>query len=202
MKYKTRIEPEMEADLEPKIELESEDKFLVPKFEAEMTDAAVLAAVEGVKLEVEMEVKPADYDEWFEIQKELGVYAPPELTLGGKRSKSGRVRINGESGAREVVGVCTELERDLLDDAESLDDLALYAQAQCPVTARAQSTDRSGGPEENDITAQVQSAIDSILSLKKRPATSGGSGSGSSGSQTSDANEKLLDQAVRSIMGS
>lgn len=189
MKIKSRLEAETEPELEPKIELESDDKFLIPKFEADMTDAAVLAAVEGVKLEVEMEVKPADYDEWFEIQKELGVYAPTELTLGGKgRSKSGRVRINGESG----TGVCSELERDLLDDTESLDDLALYAQAQCPVVTRAQ-------PEENDITAQVQSAIDSILSLKKRPSVSGGAGSSQA---SNDANEKLLDQAVRSIMGS
>lgn len=187
----------MEPELEPKIELESEDKFLIPKFEADMADAADFVT-DGVKLEVDMDVKPGDYDEWLEIQKELGAYAP-EFTLGGKcRSKSGRTRMNGESGGRDVV--CTELERDLLDDAGSLDDLALYAQAQCPVSSRGQFGDRSGGPEENDITAQVQSAIDSILSLKKRPSTSGGAGGSSN--QTNDANEKLLDQAVRSIMGS
>ncbi|XP_023245018.1 uncharacterized protein LOC106638105 isoform X2 [Copidosoma floridanum] len=185
-----------ELRLKPKIEptdMEGDERLLVPKVESGITDPSAAAAA-SVKLEVEMEVKSADYDEWLEIQKELGVYTPSELALGGKsRSKSSRARANGETRDTSAL----ELERDLLDDSESLDGLALYAQATC--STRAQSNEHSANPEEHDdITAQVQSAIDSILNLKKRPAP-GSSGGQSSGSES---NDKLLDQAVRSILGS
>lgn len=182
--------------------------MLVPKLEPEdpevpgaSVSAVEVAAAAEVKLELEMEVgvgvgKSADYDEWLEIQKELGVYTSTELGLTGKCSrKSSRARANGESRLENSEASASELERDLLEDTESLDGLALYAQAQCP--ARVQSSECHSNPEEpDDITAQVQSAIDSILSLKKRPQTASGQ------SSQAEANDKLLDQAVRSILGS
>lgn len=182
----------------PKLEPLSEDTDMP---EVAMSSMEVAAAAE-VKLELEMEVgvgvgKSADYDEWLEIQKELGVYTSSELGLAGKCSrKSSRARANGENRLENSEASASELERDLLEDTESLDGLALYAQAQCPT--RAQSSERNSNPEDNDdITAQVQSAIDSILSLKKRPQTAG-----NSQSSQAEANDKLLDQAVRSILGS
>lgn len=194
VKFKPKLEPK---------DTDFDDRLIVPKVESDLMDisttkssavcAAAAAAAASVKLEVEMEVKSADYDEWLEIQKELGVYASSDLMLSGKnRSKSSRTRSNGDT--RDSCAL--ELERDLLDDAEGLDGLALYAQATC---SRTQTNELDTNPDEHDdITAQVQSAIDSILSLKKRPAP-GSSGGQSSGSES---NDKLLDQAVRSILGS
>lgn len=197
-----------------------EKPLLVPKVEPKEWEAAAASISEStatgtatamtttgsasVKVEVDMDVgvgKSADYDECLEIQKELGLYASTELGLGGKcRSKSGkheRGRANGDTRSMSEASA-SELERDLLEDTGSLDGLALYAQAQCPT----QPSERNSKPEEHDdITAQVQSAIDSILNLKKRPAA-GTSQSGSSQGSSSDSNDKLLDQAVRSILGS
>ena len=190
----------------------------MPKLEPEVLESEALAtqaintseaASSSVKLELEMEVgvskSSGDYDEWFEIQKELVSYPSAEVAVNNKckSGKSARGRANGEARlANEPSASCSELERDLLDDAESLDGLALYAQAQCP--ARTSSSERNSNPEEHDdITAQVQSAIDSILSLKKRPAgASTQPVQGAQGASSSDSSDKLLDQAVRSILGS
>lgn len=103
----------------------------------------------------------------------------------------------------------TDLERDLSEDTD-LDELALHSQTQCPSsTVHATSSGESGnaGNEHDEINAQVQSAIDSILNLKQRPTNSlsgggSGSGSGSSSSQSGDSKDTALDQAVRSILGS
>ncbi|XP_011873442.1 PREDICTED: mucin-17 isoform X2 [Vollenhovia emeryi] len=97
----------------------------------------------------------------------------------------------------------TDLERDLSEDTD-LDELALHSQTQCPSsTAHVTSSDSgNAGNEHDEINAQVQSAIDSILNLKQRPTnTLSGSGSGSS-SQSGDSKDTALDQAVRSILGS
>lgn len=207
----------------------------------------------------EMECKPViktssstsgDYDEWLEIQKELGVYPSTTDTLKCKNSNNGsgsgsacvtvvksskieRTRANGEcrgnvasasvvSGISNAImkGSCeqesasgfekrwssaTDLERDLLEDTDSLDGLALHSQTQCPSTVHVASNDSSGnaGNEHDDITAQVQSAIDSILNLKKRPAnTLSGTSSSGNASQSGDSKDTALDQAVRSILGS
>ena len=200
-----------------------------------------------VEVETKAMAKPSscttgDYDEWLEIQKELGVYT--SVTDSSKckynsisgsntvssvntRPKVERTRANGEyreSGASSSSAVntskenfvqdesgapvserrlssATELERDLLEDTDSLDGLALYSQAQCPASLDISS--ESGNPNEHDdITAQVQSAIDSILNLKKRPANTVPTGSANSAPQSSESKDAMLDQAVRSILGS
>jgi len=201
----------------------------------------------------EMECKPVikttsstnnsgDYDEWLEIQKELGVYPSTADTLKCKNgnnngssacavtrsSKIERTRANGEClrmnvANTNVPGVsntimkddceqdvntpfdrrwcsATDLERDLSEDTD-LDGLAL--QAQCPSSTVTSNESGNAGNEHDEINAQVQSAIDSILNLKQRPAnTLSGSGNGSSSSQPSDSKDTALDQAVRSILGS
>jgi len=98
-----------------------------------------------------------------------------------------------------------DLERDLLEDTDSLDGLALHSQAQCSSSTVHVTSSESGnaGNEHDEITAQVQSAIDSILNLKKRPTnTLSSSSSGSASSQSNDSKDTALDQAVRSILGS
>jgi len=208
----------------------------------------------------EMECKPVikttnsssgDYDEWLEIQKELGVYPSTTDTLkcknsnnngsGGnnsgisaitRSSKVERTRVNGEClranvASASIAGIsnatmkdnceqdtgppfdrrwssATDLERDLLEDTDSLDGLALHSQAQCPSNVHVTNSESgNAGNEHDEITAQVQSAIDSILNLKKRPTnTLSGSSSGSGSSQSSDSKDTALDQAVRSILGS
>ncbi|KAL0122577.1 hypothetical protein PUN28_007345 [Cardiocondyla obscurior] len=97
----------------------------------------------------------------------------------------------------------TDLERDLSEDTD-LDELALHSQTQCPSSTAhvASSESENAGNEHDEINAQVQSAIDSILNLKQRPTnTLSGNGNGSS-SQSSDSKDTALDQAVRSILGS
>lgn len=97
----------------------------------------------------------------------------------------------------------TDLERDLSEDTD-LDELALHSQTQCPSSTAHVTSSESGnaGNEHDEINAQVQSAIDSILNLKQRPTnTLSGSGSSSS-SQSGDSKDTALDQAVRSILGS
>ncbi|XP_011263977.1 uncharacterized protein LOC105256039 isoform X3 [Camponotus floridanus] len=252
-------------------EFKKEEKPLVPKVEpglieedkSALTTSPSLVNV-SVKRELEddfpsdeMECKPVikttsstsgDYDEWLEIQKELGVYPSTTDTLrckNGNNSNSGnsacavtavtrsskieRTRANGECLRVNVPSVsniimkddceqdvtptsfdrrwssATDLERDLLEDADSLDGLALHSQAQCPSSTVHVTSNESGnaGNEHDEITAQVQSAIDSILNLKKRPAnTLSGSSSGSSSSQSGESKDTALDQAVRSILGS
>jgi hypothetical protein len=206
----------------------------------------------------EMECKPVikttnsssgDYDEWLEIQKELGVYPSTTDTLKCKNNSSGgnnsgiacavsavtrsskveRTRVNGECLRANVASAsisnatvkdnpeqdtgppfdrrwssATDLERDLLEDADSLDGLALHSQTQCPSNVHVTNSESgNAGNEHDEITAQVQSAIDSILNLKKRPTnTLSGGNSGSGSSQSSDSKDTALDQAVRSILGS
>lgn len=208
----------------------------------------------------EMECKPVikttnsssgDYDEWLEIQKELGVYPSTTDTLkckNGNNSASGnasgsacavtaitrsskieRTRANGECLRGGVANApmkdnceqdntappfdrrwssATDLERDLLEDTDSLDGLALHSQTQCPSSSVhhvTSSESGNAGNEHDEITAQVQSAIDSILNLKKRPTNTlsgSSSSSGSASSQSSDSKDTALDQAVRSILGS
>ncbi|XP_011642042.1 mucin-17-like isoform X1 [Pogonomyrmex barbatus] len=256
---------EQEAKLNE--EFKKEEKPLVPKVEpglveeskATLTTSPPLVNV-SVKRELEddfpseeMECKPVikttnstsgDYDEWLEIQKELGVYPSTTDTLKCKNgnnsgnsacavtraSKIERTRANGEClrtnvANTNVPGVsnttmkddceqdintfdrrwssATDLERDLSEDTD-LDGLALHSQTQCPSSTALVTTSESGnvGNEHDEINAQVQSAIDSILNLKKRPTnTLSGSSSGSSSSQ-SDTKDTALDQAVRSILGS
>ncbi|XP_032677324.1 mucin-4-like isoform X2 [Odontomachus brunneus] len=253
-------------------EFKKEEKPLVPKVEpglmeeSKLTTSPSLVSV-SVKRELEddfpsdeIECKPViktssstsgDYDEWLEIQKELGVYPSTTDTLkcknnnngGGsssactmtvtKSSKIERTRANGECrdnvvNASVVPGIsnaimkdsceqestpsfekrwssATDLERDLLEDTDSLDGLALHSQTQCPSSVHVASNNSSGnaGDEHDDITAQVQSAIDSILNLKKRPAnTLSGNSNSSNASQSGDSKDTALDQAVRSILGS
>lgn len=190
-----------------------------------------------------------DYDEWLEIQKELGVYTPTTesskcknnnsvgnnvtVMTANLRPKVERTRANGEfrasetsvaSGSSSVVSTskgtfehagsvapnistrrlssATELERDLLEDTESLDGLALYSQSQCPTSL--DISGESGNANENDdITAQVQSAIDSILNLKKNPSSAvPGSSNANPQTQPPESKDAMLDQAVRSILGS
>ncbi|XP_031825975.1 uncharacterized protein LOC116424130 isoform X3 [Nomia melanderi] len=245
-------------------EFKKEEKPLVPKVEPGLTEEDKLSPPltnVSVKRELEddfpsdeMECKPViksasctsgDYDEWVEIQKELGVY--PSTTDSfkcknsnnssnnsacavavTKSSKTERTRANGECRANvpsaSVSGVqntvvkdsceqdntpiferrwssATDLERDLLEDADSLDGLVLHSQTQCPGSLHI--TNESGnGNEHDDITAQVQSAIDSILNLKKRPTNTLPGSSGNSASQSSESKDTVLDQAVRSILGS
>lgn len=212
----------------------------------------------SIDTDSKLNIKPSsstsgDYDEWLEIQKELGVYPSAGDSskckninisgsvgggTGGSASVTGtiirpsrmeRTRNNGESRTtntssavsvqsassknifesdssmeldRRWCSSATELERDLLEDADSLDELAFHSQVQCP-SALSGEVDNSNILEHDDITAQVQSAIDSILNLKKMPssstATSGASGSTA---QTSESKDSVLDQAVRSILGS
>ncbi|GAB1863788.1 hypothetical protein CAJAP_04867 [Camponotus japonicus] len=252
-------------------EFKKEEKPLVPKVEpglieedkSALTTSPSLVNV-SVKRELEddfpsdeMECKPVikttsstsgDYDEWLEIQKELGVYPSTTDTLRCKNGNNGnsgnsacavtavtrsskieRTRANGECLRANVPSVsniimkddceqdvtptpfdrrwssATDLERDLLEDADSLDGLALHSQAQCPSSTVHVTSNESGnaGNEHDEITAQVQSAIDSILNLKKRPAnTLSSSSSGSSSSQSGESKDTALDQAVRSILGS
>ncbi|KAG7188110.1 hypothetical protein KM043_015958 [Ampulex compressa] len=242
-------------------EFKKEEKPLVPKVEPGLTEDDKLSTPLSnvlVKRELEddfpseeIECKPViksasytsgDYDEWLEIQKELGVYPSATDALKCKNSsisdsnstcavsrpsKTERTRANGEChvnvSSASVSGVsntmvknceqdtvagfekrwssATDLERDLLEDADSLDGLALHSQAQCPSSVHI-STDSGNGNEHDDITAQVQSAIDSILNLKKRPTNTLAGSSGGSASQPSDSKDTVLDQAVRSILGS
>lgn len=242
----------------PKVEagLMEEEKLTTPPLP--LMNVSVKRELENDFPSDEMECKPVikttsstsgDYDEWLEIQKELGVYPSTTDTLKCKTgnssgngsnsactvatarsSKIERTRANGE--CRASVAPCVsnaimkdnceqqdsttpanfekrwcsapDLERDLLEDTDSLDGLALHSQTQCPSTVHA-SNDSSGnaGNEHDDITAQVQSAIDSILNLKKRPANTMSNSSGSSSaSQSGDSKDTALDQAVRSILGS
>ncbi|XP_050454959.1 uncharacterized protein LOC126853354 [Cataglyphis hispanica] len=251
-------------------EFKKEEKPLVPKVEPGLIeeDKSTLTSPSLVNVSVkreleddfpsdEMECKPVikttsstsgDYDEWLEIQKELGVYPSTADTLRCKTGSNGnsgnsacavtavtrsskieRTRANGECLRANVPSVsnmimkddceqdvtptpfdrrwssATDLERDLLEDADSLDGLALHSQAQCPSNTVHVTSSESGnaGNEHDEITAQVQSAIDSILNLKKRPAnTLSGSSSGSSSSQSGESKDTALDQAVRSILGS
>ncbi|XP_076285857.1 uncharacterized protein LOC143211779 isoform X2 [Lasioglossum baleicum] len=240
-----------EKPLVPKVEpgLRDEDKLSPP-----LTNVSVKRELEDDFPSDEIECKPViksssctsgDYDEWVEIQKELGVY--PSTTDSSKcknsnnsssnsacavavtkSSKAERTRANGECRANvpsaSVSGVqntvvkdsceqdnapvferrwssATDLERDLLEDTDSLDGLALHSQTQCPGSLHI--TNESGnGNEHDDITAQVQSAIDSILNLKKRPTNTLPGSSGNSASQSSESKDTVLDQAVRSILGS
>ncbi|XP_029172480.1 mucin-17-like isoform X1 [Nylanderia fulva] len=252
-------------------EFKKEEKPLVPKVEpglieedkSTLTTSPPLVNV-SVKRELEddfpsdeIECKPVikttsstsgDYDEWLEIQKELGVFPPTTDTPRCKNSNNGsggnnsavmtvtrsskveRTRANGECLRANVPNVsnimkddceqdvtptpfdrrwstATDLERDLLEDADSLDGLALHSQTQCPsstVHVTSSSENANAGNEHDEITAQVQSAIDSILNLKKRPANtlSGSSSGSSSSSQSGDSKDTALDQAVRSILGS
>lgn len=250
-------------------EFKKEEKPLVPKVEpglveenkSTLTTSSPLVNV-SVKRELEddfpndeMECKPVikttsstsgDYDEWLEIQKELGVYPSTADTLKCKNgnnsgssacavtrsSKIERTRANGEClrtnvANTNVPGVsntiikddceqdvntpfdrrwssATDLERDLSEDTD-LDGLALHSQTQCPSSTAHVTSSESGntGNEHDEINAQVQSAIDSILNLKKRPTnTLSGNSSGSSSSQSGDSKDTALDQAVRSILGS
>ncbi|XP_076670521.1 uncharacterized protein LOC143369905 isoform X3 [Andrena cerasifolii] len=242
-----------EKPLVPKVEpgLSEEDKLSPP-----LTNVSVKRELEDDFPSDEMECKPViksasctsgDYDEWVEIQKELGVYPSTTDSFKCKNSnnsgsnsacavavtrssKSERTRANGECRANvpsaSVSGVqntvvkenceqdsgpvferrwssATDLERDLLEDADSLDGLALHSQTQCPGALHL--TNESGNDNDNehdDITAQVQSAIDSILNLKKRPTNTLPGSSGNSASQSSESKDTVLDQAVRSILGS
>lgn len=245
-------------------EFKKEEKPLVPKVEPGLTEEDKLSPPltnVSVKRELEddfpsdeMECKPViksasctsgDYDEWVEIQKELGVYPSTTDSFKCKNSnnsgsnsacavavtrssKAERTRANGECRANvpsaSVSGVqttvvkdnceqdntpifercwssATDLERDLLEDTDSLDGLALHSQTQCPGSLHI--TNESGNDNEHDdITAQVQSAIDSILNLKKRPTNTLAGSSGNSASQSSESKDTVLDQAVRSILGS
>ena len=234
----------------PKVEpgLTEEDK-LSPS----LTNVSVKRELEDDFLSDEIECKPViksanctsgDYDEWVEIQKELGVYPSTTDSFKCKNinnsgsnsacavavtrsSKTERTRANGEcrltvsnaniSGVQSTVikdnceqdstpvfekrwSSATDLERDLLEDTDSLDGLALHSQTQCPGSLQV-TTESGNGNEHDDITAQVQSAIDSILNLKKRP-TNTLPGNGNSASQSSESKDTVLDQAVRSILGS
>ncbi|KYN02548.1 PREDICTED: mucin-17 [Cyphomyrmex costatus] len=258
---------EQEAKLSE--EFKKEEKPLVPKVEpglmeetkSTLTTSSPLMNV-SVKRELEddfpndeMECKPViksssstnnsgDYDEWLEIQKELGVYPSTADTLKCKNgnnsgssvcavtrsSKIERTRANGEClrtnvANTNVPGVsntiikddceqdvntsfdrrwcsATNLERDLSEDTD-LDGLALHSQTQCSSSTVISSESGNTGNEHDEINAQVQSAIDSILNLKQRPTnTLSGSGNGSSSSQSGDSKDTALDQAVRSILGS
>ncbi|KAI4486578.1 hypothetical protein M0804_005948 [Polistes exclamans] len=246
-------------------EFKKEEKPLVPKVEPGLVEDDKLSSpLENVLVKRELEdefsteeieSKPlikqssctsGDYDEWLEIQKELGVYPSATdsfkckstnnsgsngaCTVGiSKSSKNERTRANGEcrvnvantsiSGSSNTIvkdncsdqdnsadferrwSSATDLERDLLEDTESLDGLALHSQAQCPGSLHV-SSESGNGNEHDDITAQVQSAIDSILNLKKRPTNTLSGSSGSSASQSSESKDTVLDQAVRSILGS
>lgn len=255
-------------------ELKKEEKPLVPKVEpglmeeekstlrtpSSLVNVSVKRELEDDFPSDEMECKPVikttnsssgDYDEWLEIQKELGVYPSTTDTLkckNGNNSASGnasgsacavtaitrsskieRTRANGECLRGGVANApmkdnceqdntappfdrrwssATDLERDLLEDTDSLDGLALHSQTQCPSSSVhhvTSSESGNAGNEHDEITAQVQSAIDSILNLKKRPTNTlsgSSSSSGSASSQSSDSKDTALDQAVRSILGS
>lgn len=224
------------------------------KLSASLTNVSVKRELEDDFPNDEMECKPViksasctsgDYDEWVEIQKELGVYPSTTDSFKCKNSnnssnnsacavavtrssKTERTRANGECRAHvpsaSVSGVqntivkdnceqdntpaferrwssATDLERDLLEDADSLDGLALHSQTQCPGSLHV-ANESGTGNEHDDITAQVQSAIDSILNLKKRPTNTLPGSSGNSASQSSESKDTVLDQAVRSILGS
>lgn len=242
-------------------EFKKEEKPLFPKVEADQTDdekpSVSLSNISvkqeldddfiGVETDSKLSIKPSsctsgDYDEWLEIQKELGVFPATgdsskcknsgASVVGGAgttvkvSSKMERTRANGECRTSSAVSVqsaastlknifdadsamelerrwctATDLERDLLEDTDSLDGLALHSQAQYP-TSLHDDADGSNVNDHDDITAQVQSAIDSILNLKKRPPTATASGSGATSSQSGDTKDSVLDQAVRSILGS
>ena len=216
----------------------------------------------SIETDTKTSIKPSsctsgDYDEWLEIQKELGVFPSGGSgdtaksrnvaiaatsgsgsgagTSSRSTSKAERTRGNGEyrasggstNATASVSSVAsanslkntyehnaltqdadrrwsasTDLERDLLEDADSLDDLAL--QTQCPTTMNLGSNESGSVNEHDDITAQVQSAIDSILNLKKRPSAASPANSASIAptQQTSESKDTVLDQAVRSILGS
>lgn len=101
----------------------------------------------------------------------------------------------------------TDLERDLSEDT-NLDGLTLHSQTQCSSSSAHVTSSESGntGNKHDEINAQVQSAIDSILNLKQCPANnlsgSGNSSSSSSSSQSGDSKDTALDQAVSIILGS
>ncbi|XP_015523194.1 protein PF14_0175 isoform X1 [Neodiprion lecontei] len=232
-------------------DFKKEEKPMVPKVEPGLADdvkplpmpanVAVKRELEDDYSEMDEDTKPlikplsctsGDYDEWLEIQKELGVYPTSgdsskcknsgnNSSAMTRTSRSERTRANGEyrgsvvssglilKNSCETVPVtarrwsgATDLERDLLEDADSLDGLVLTSQAQCPPPMHL-SNDNDN--DNDDITAQVQSAIDSILNLKQGPsnplpppplpATT-------STSQNSESKDAALDQAVRSILGS
>lgn len=224
---------------------------MVPKVEPGLSDdvkpmsmpanVAVKRELEDDYTEMEEDTKPlikplsctsGDYDEWLEIQKELGVY--PSAGDSSKCKNSGnnsgattrtprgeRTRANGEyrgsvvssglilKNSCDTVPVserrwsgATDLERDLLEDTDSLDGLVLTSQSQCPPPMHL-SNDNDN--DNDDITAQVQSAIDSILNLKQGPSNPIPQASitpSASTSQTSESKDAALDQAVRSILGS
>lgn len=102
-----------------------------------------------------------DYDEWLEIQKELGVFENTTKSGG----KTERPRPNGaresEASATSTTsntldrrwGSVTDLERDLLEDTDSLDGLALHSQAQQCSSANVEEG------VNDDITAQVMNAF-------------------------------------------
>ncbi|XP_015108448.1 uncharacterized protein LOC107035512 [Diachasma alloeum] len=258
-------------------EFKKEEKPLLPKLEADLTDeeksstslANVLVkqeldddfcGMESHPTDPQARLKPSsctsgDYDEWLEIQKELGVYpgdtgkCKHQVCSGASGSsangaclttksltKCERTRANGDCRLSASVNQSTmknlddtsdtghmeldkrwcsaalrdDLERDLIEDTDSLDDLAL--QSQLPGTS-IQDNEQGQGliNDHDDITAQVQSAIDSILNLKKRPSNASAvstqvSGTSAGTTQTSgnssDSKDSVLDQAVRSIMGS
>lgn len=143
-----------------------------------------------------------------------------------RSSKFERIRANGDyhnhDGINEAASVVNnncdlssmyasvksafehqkDLERDLLDDSESLDGLTLYNQGHCPSSLDGlEAADNTNNSETDDITAQVQSAIDSILSLKKRPSSNNMVGQANTGnSQSKD--EMTTDQVVRNILSS
>ncbi|XP_063980485.1 mucin-4-like isoform X2 [Diachasmimorpha longicaudata] len=258
-------------------ELKKEEKPVVPKVEADLTDeektstslANVLVkqeldddfcGMDSQSTDPQGRLKPSsctsgDYDEWLEIQKELGVYpgdtgkCKHQVCSGASGSsangaclstksltKCERTRANGDcrlsasvnqstiknlydtsdSGPMELdkrwcsAALRDDLERDLIEDTDSLDDLAL--QSQLPGTSIQDNESGQGIiNDHDDITAQVQSAIDSILNLKKRPSnasaastqvSSTSAGTTQTSGNSSDSKDSVLDQAVRSILGS
>lgn len=233
-------------------DFKKEEKPMVPKVEPGLVDdvkplsmpanVSVKRELEDDYSEVDEDTKPllkplsctsGDYDEWLEIQKELGVYPPTGDNSKCKNSgnnsgaiartpRGERTRANGEyrgsvvSSGLILKNSCettapvserrwsgaTDLERDLLEDTDSLDGLVLTSQAQCPPPLHL-SNDNDN--DNDDITAQVQSAIDSILNLKQGPSNPLPPPSlpaSASTSQTSESKDTALDQAVRSILGS
>lgn len=226
-------------------ESKKEERLLVPKIENDLSNMdTLLPSLTNASVKLELQDDFADiesdsrvtaksstctsgvYDEWLEIQKELGVYTSSatdsskyRLLEGATTSKSTRLertRANGECRANEQSALkhssevekheCSnaaiDLERDLLEDTDSLDDLTLYSQSQGQNSLSGPS-EAGNTSEHDDITAQVQSAIDSILNLKKRPSTAACSTSGSTSAQSAAAEPKeAVDQAVRSILGS
>ncbi|XP_020712037.2 serine-rich adhesin for platelets isoform X2 [Athalia rosae] len=232
-------------------DFKKEEKPMVPKVEPGLVDdvkpltipanVAVKRELEDDYSEMDEDTKPlikplsctsGDYDEWLEIQKELGVYTTSGDSSKCKNSgnnsgvmtrtsRGERTRANGEyrgsvvSSGLILKNSCetgpisdrrwsgaTDLERDLLEDTDSLDGLVLTSQVQCPPSLHL-SNDNDN--DNDDITAQVQSAIDSILNLKQGPSNPippPTLPASASTSQTTESKDAALDQAVRSILGS